>query len=411
MMRSMFSGISGLRAHQTMMDVVGNNIANVNTAGFKGSAVTFQEAMTQTVSSATGADVDSGSTNPLQVGLGVQVGTVDGIFTQGSAQATGRPTDVMIQGEGFFVTESNGERLYTRAGNFNFDEIGNLVAPGGRTVLGWLADDSGAVNFNTAATAIRLPLAEVISPQTSTLVEIGGNLPADAVDGTDVVTSITVYDSLGNPHDLVVTFTKVTDNEWDVAAELGGDTATLDITTVTFNADGSLATPAAGTPLGLTGVTPAGADPLDLDLYLDAGAQLVQYGGVGSVTAVNQDGNPGGFIESFGIAEDGSVIGRFTNGSSKVMANIATAYFNNPAGLNRVGDSNFASSASSGQPVIGLPGEGGRGMIQSGMLEMSNVELAQEFTNLIIAQRGFQANSRIITASDEVLADLVNMKR
>ena len=409
MMRSMFSGISGLRSHQTMMDVVGNNIANVNTHGFKSSMVTFQEALTQILQAPSGAGPQTGGINTLQVGLGTQVSSIDGVFTQGASQVTGRNTDLAIQGDGFFVLEENGERFYTRAGAFVFDEAGNLVAPGGKLVMGWLTDPvTGLTNTQAPVTAINLPVAQVIEPNLTTSVTVGGNLSADLAAGESSQMSISVYDSIGDAHELTVTMTKTGPNAWTASATIDGTAVTLSNTSLTFGTDGSLTSASTVT---VSGYTPPGADPMSFDLDFGTTAPLVQFGGNSSVEALDQDGNATGFLRDFAIAEDGSIIGQFSNGWTRPLGKVATASFNNPTGLIRVGESNFQSSVNSGEPLVGEPGTGARGSLSAGTLEMSNVELAREFTNLIIAQRGFQANSRIITASDEVLADLVNMKR
>ncbi len=408
MMRSMFSGVSGLRSNQTMMDVVGHNIANVNTAGFKSSQVTFEEALAQTLGGPSGAGVNRGGTNPIQMGLGVKIASTDAVFTQGATQVTGRPTDLAIQGDGFFVLEGGGERVYTRAGTFRFDEVGNIVAPGGMMVLGWTADGAGNIDNQVAVAPITLPLTQVIEPNLTTLVEVGGNLSADTAVGDVHRTSIDIIDSLGESRNLLIEFQKTAANDWNVSATVDGNAVTLSTASISFNPDGSLAGP---TSFTVSGYTPPGANPLNFTVELAGSAPLLQYGGVANAEAVNQDGNPIGFLRDFSIGADGSINGVFSNGEAKLLAQIATATFNNPSGLVRNGESHFAASVNSGQALIGVPGGGGKGTIAAGALEMSNVDLAQEFTNLIIAQRGFQANSRIITASDEVLADLVNMKR
>lgn len=407
-MRSMFAGISGLRAHQTLMDVVGNNIANVNTAGYKASVVTFQEALTEVLRSPSGSSDTRGGMNPIQLGLGTKVASIEGTFSQGASQVTGRNTDLAIQGDGFFVVEDGNERYYTRAGAFTFDEAGTLVAPGGRAVMGWMASPGGTIDPNNPIAPIQLPLAQVIDPELTTEVKVGGNLSADAAVGDESVTSITVFDSLGNPQELSLTFQKTADNTWDMTASISGSPVVLSNATVTFDSAGQLTSP--GT-VNVSGFTPPGADPLTFDLNFASGSALVQFGGSGSAEAYIQDGSAMGFLRNFAIGSDGSIVGQFSNGWTKVLARVATATFNNPQGLVRAGESNFAASVNSGEALIGEPGTGNRGLLSAGTLEMSNVDLAQEFTNMIIAQRGFQANSRIITASDEILADLVNMKR
>ena len=283
MLRSLFAGISGLRVNQTMLDVTGNNIANANTTGFKGNTIVFQDTLSQIMTGAGAPDPapgGNGGTNPIQVGLGVQVAATTGNFNQGAAQVTGRATDLMIQGDGFFVIGQGDERTYTRAGAFTFDALGNLVAPSGKPVQGWPAGTA-----TTAAT---------------------GNVNVNA-------------------------------------------------------------TPAA---------VPAGEE-----------------------------------MTSYSIGTDGKLRGIFSDGIQRDMKQLALADFNNPMGLEKVGDTMYRETLSSGNAQVGAPGAGRRGLLMSGALEMSNVDLAAEFTNLIVAQRGFQANSRVITTSDQVLEDLVNIKR
>ncbi len=408
MMRSMFAGVSGLRSHQTMMDVVGHNIANVNTPGFKASQVTFQEALAQIVRGASGSGGERGGINAVPVGLGTQVASIDGVFTQGASQVTGRATDLAVQGEGFFVLDQGGQQFFTRAGAFNFDEVGTLVAAGGLKVLGWVADAQGNVNTDAAIGQITLPVSQVIEPEPTGFVDIGGNLSSDDPVGAVQTTSVTVFDSLGNPVDLVASFEKTGSNSWSVTATADGNALTTSPAALTFDTTGTLTS--AGT-ISLSGYTPPGADPLAFDLRLDGDAPLVQFGGNSTAEVLAQDGNAIGFLRSFAFADDGTITGQFSNGNTKVMGQVATAVFNNPGGLTRVGNSNFAASVNSGEAIVGSPGSGNRGLVSAGTLEMSNVDLALEFTNLIIAQRGFQANSRIITASDELLGDLVNLKR
>jgi flagellar hook protein FlgE len=284
MLRSLFAGISGLRVNQTMLDVTGNNIANANTIGFKASTTVFQDTLSQMLTGATGAAGARGGTNPVQVGLGVQLAATATNFNQGSAQTTGRPTDLMIQGDGMFVTRKGNELLFTRAGSFTFDETGTLVTPTGSRVQGYRLDANG-------------------------------NRTGGLVDLT---------------------------------------------------LDPSLAVPPA-----------------------PGGTELVSYS----------------------IGSDGKLRGVFSDGQQRDMGQVAIADFANPMGLEKVGETAFRQSANSGAAEIGAPGEGRRGTLIGGALEMSNVDLAAEFTNLILAQRGFQASSRVITTSDSVLEELVNIKR
>jgi flagellar hook protein FlgE len=415
MMRSMFSGVSGLRANQTMMDVVGNNIANVNTTGFKASQVTFQEALSQTLRGAAGSTATGrGGTNPIQIGLGTIVASIDDIFTQGAAQTTGRNTDLTLQGDGFFmVSAGGGDRNYTRAGTFNFDEDGYLVNPDGLKVQGWTADLLGNVDSNASVGAIKLPIGQVVEPIPTNSISVGGNLSSEAANGTVVSTTINVFDSVGATHLLRLDYTKTVTNAWSLAAAVDGTAVDLDGATagttaaLTFNATGQLTSGnITAQPFAI-----AGAQPLNLTLDMTGDGPLVQFGGASTAQAFSQNGEAIGFLRNFAIGNDGTITGQFSNGATKALAQVAIATFNNPTGLGRVGNSNFAASVNSGEPLIGTAGTGNRGALMAGAVEMSNVDLAREFTSMIIAQRGFQANSRIITTTDEMLQELVNLKR
>ena len=413
MMRSMFTGVSGLRSHQLMMDVVGDNIANINTPGFKGSRVMFQDTLSQALRGGAAASTGQGGVNPQQVGLGVRVASIESINTQGPTQNTGRPTDVAIQGEGYFVVRAGGEQLFTRAGSFDFDNEGNLADPMGAIVQGWLADPTtGVLPVDGPTTDIRLPLGQSIPPLVTTTVSLGGNLSANApVDGAPVSFSSEVVDSLGSVRRVEFELTKTNDNRWSMTAkdENGNELGTV---ALTFDGASGALRPPGNVSFTLPGR--AGAD--DTTFRADFGAPgsaeaLTQFGGSSSARPMGQDGAPTGYLRSFAIADDGTVSGVFSNGRSKVLAQLAMAGFTNPAGLVKAGASHLRAASGSGAPTIGVPGEAGRGSFAAGSLEMSNVELAQEFTNLMIAQRGFQANSRIISTSDEMLQELVNIKR
>ena len=284
MLRSLFAGISGLRANQVMLDVTGNNIANANTIGFKSSSTVFQDTLSQMLTGAAAGNAGRGGTNPLQIGLGVQVGGTAMNLTQGSAQITGRATDLTIQGDGMFVVRKNNEQLYTRAGSFTFDNTGALVTPSGGRVQGYQLDGAGRPTGGLA--------------------------------------DITLSSAAAQP------------------------------------------------------AVPAGVE-----------------------------------MTSYNIGSDGKLRGTFSDNVSRDLAQVALADFTNPAGLEKVGETSFRESANSGAAQLGVSGQGGRGSLIGGSVEMSNVDLASEFTNLILAQRGFQASSKVITTSDQVLEELVNIKR
>ncbi|MCP2032933.1 flagellar hook protein FlgE [Okibacterium sp. HSC-33S16] len=387
MLRSLYSGISGLRSHQTMLDVTGNNIANVNTAGFKGSSVQFQDTLSQLTQGAGGPQAEVGGTNPAQVGLGVQVAGISTNFAQGSAQSTGRATDLMISGDGFFVTKLGGETLYTRAGAFDFDPQGRLVDPSGALVQGWGAVD-GKINEGGAINTITLPLGAISPAIPTSTATMTGNLPSDAIVGTQLVRDLAVFDANGDSTNVALTFTR-TAGGWSLGDGSGTAPAQL-----TF-ANGALTS---GPSANVAGVT--------VDV-----SKLTGFAGLSTASISGQDGRKAGTLESFALSKDGTLIGSFNNGASQAIGRVSLATFVNPGGLEKAGSSAYRATFNSGTADLGTPGSAGFGSIVSGALEMSNVDLSQEFTNLIVAQRGFQANARIITTSDEVLQELTNLKR
>jgi flagellar hook protein FlgE len=429
----MFSAISGLRAHQTKMDVTGNNIANVNTVGYKGQQTVFEDTLSQVLRAGGAPSEDRGGTNPAQVGLGVKLGGISTNWTQGATQNTGRSTDFMIEGDGFFVVQAGTQQLFTRAGSFSFDSVGNLVTSSGAVLQGWTADTSGAINPNGPIGNLSIPNGQGTVPKATSAGSVTGNLFAGATvtPPTTVETSITMYDDLGNAVPVTYALTKKSDapagNTWTLMAfaanpgfnpGLAEDPASnprrLPLTPaagvdVTFDPTGKMTTPAApGTvPLGTAAETRLNfAADVTLDLN-----RLTQYGSPSTVVADDQNGYAAGTLESFSLGNDGTITGIFSNGERKTLGQLAMASFANPSGLEKAGGSAFRAANNSGVPNIGQAGVGGRGALSAGALEMSNVDLAEEFTGLIVAQRGFQANSRVITSSDEILQDLVNLKR
>jgi len=386
MLRSLYSGISGLRAHQTMLDVTGNNIANVNTAGFKASSTQFQDTLSQMTQGASAPQGETGGSNPAQIGLGVRVAGVSTNFAQGSSQSTGRATDMMISGEGFFVTSKGGQQLFTRAGSMTFDAASQLVSPDGGILQGWTAKN-GVVDQAGAIGDITLnPNTMIATPTTA--MTLDGNLPADAGSASfDRV--VKVYDSVGAPSNLTLTFVQQPGG-WGVSTDGGATIAdSMSFTAGRLTSSGKL---------NVAGKT--------IDV-----SQVSSFAGMSSLTVSGQNGTPAGKLESFTLGNDGSLIGSFSNGTKQVLAKIALAKFTNPAGLEKAGGSSYVATANSGNVLLGAAGDPGIGTLAGGSLEMSNVDLSQEFTNLIVAQRGFQANARIITTSDEVLQELGNLKR
>ncbi len=413
MMRSLFSGVSGLKNHQVRMDVIGNNIANVNTLGFKAGRVTFKEGFAQLLEGASSPSEGQGGTNPRQLGLGMQIGSMDTIFTQGNLETTGALTDLAIQGDAFFVVSRGNENMYTRAGNFELDADGRLVSStNGYRVQGRMAVD-GALTQSVGD--LRLPVGQQSRASATSLASIGGNLNASAEIGTQVESAITVYDNQGSQHELKVVFEKSAANEWTLTvdeSELGGTVSMNGSNVLTFDPDTGLLTAPSSDPT--ISFTPTGATAaVDITLQLGAGhvAGLTQYAGTTSAALQEQDGHTAGTLQGFSIDRTGTILGAFSNGTSMVLGQIAMASFNNPGGLTRSGDNLYSISGNSGAPQVEFASENSASSIASGALEMSNVDLTQEFTNMIVAQRGFQANSRVITSTDEMLQEVVNLKR
>jgi flagellar hook protein FlgE len=423
MIRSMFSAISGLRNHQTMMDVVGNNIANVNTTGFKSSATVFEDVLSQQIRGAGQPSASLGGTNPNVIGLGSRVAAITTSFSQGSLQRTGRATDFAIQGDGFFVVESADGRQYTRSGSFQVDALGRITTNAGGFVQGWQADALGNVSTTKPIGNITIPVGDLVPPVQTTTVQAGGNLPANAAVGTVLTNAANIFDGQGNAISLRLEYTKTGANAWKVEARYvdannnlvpappaAGQAITG--TPLAFDAAGELTSGYNATlPAGFLPGFPTQAVTLNFG-SAGAGGRLNQFGDIASVAIVQQDGSSAGSLQSFTISQEGLIVGTYTNGRTRPIGQMALATFSNPAGLQAVGGTSFTESVNSGLPQVGTAGGGaGRGLITAGTLEMSNVDLSQEFTNLIIAQRGFQANSRVITTSDELLQEVVNLKR
>ncbi len=545
-MRSLFSGVSGLANQQVKMDVIGNNIANVSTVGFKTSSINFAEELSQILQSAQ-ETASGGLQNGVSVGLGVRTGSIERNFGQGILQATGKQTDLGLQGDGFFVVNNGQQDLYTRAGNFHFDGRGRFVTGNGLFVQGWTADQTGVVSETATVGNISLD-STVISPAIATSnVSLAGNLDATAApvneawtavraltdtstssaatsaselndldsttaalqngdtvviagtnpdgsavsatftygtDGTTVgdlltavntaytgatatldstgqivitddtfgpsqttltlnagssnagtinlpsfvmtakgstptvASSIDVFDSLGSKHTLEITFTK-TDNlrEWTFQVAFTGDETISEGSsgTLTFANDGTLETVSYDNAQSSLVFDPGNGSQtaqVNLDFENSTGfSALTQFAGTSSVNMPFQDGQAKGELGSYAIDEQGRIFGAFTNGKTRMIAQVALARINNPEGLLHIGNNVYDLSASTGIPAVGKAGTELPTSVFSGTLEASNVDLGQEFAEMIIAQRAFQANARVITVSDQFLSEVTQLKR
>lgn len=413
MIRAMSSALSGLRNHQLMLDVVGNDIANVSTVGFKSSTAIFSDLLTQTLKGAGAPSAGLGGTNAAQIGLGARLaGTVQS-FTQGSLQNTGRSTDLAIQGDGFFVVQSNGQQMYTRAGAFTLDANGGLMTPDGAFVQGWQANAAGVIDTNAPTGPLTIRVGDLLAPVQTTTVNVGGNLAADAPVGTVTALSATTFDSQGIAISLDFKYTKTAANNWTVTASTGTPPVAVALTDnlLTFNGAGELTAPADRNINIAGGVIAGMPNPISIDLgAVSAPGRLTQYSGTSTASVTDQNGAAAGTLQSFSIGQDGVIVGNYSNGGAKAIGQVALAVFTNPLGLERAGGV-WRQTANSGLAQVGVGGQGGRGGLSAGTLEMSNVDLAEEFTRLIVAQRGFQGNARVITTADEVLQEVVNLKR
>ncbi|MBY0228230.1 MAG: flagellar hook protein FlgE [Gemmataceae bacterium] len=414
---ALFAGVSGLQANQALLDVVGNNLANANTTGFKSQRVTFEDLVYQTLSPGSAAGDQFGGTNPRQIGLGAAVSSIDSRFAQGAVQTTGRTLDLGIQGDGFFVVSNGQQDFYTRAGAFSVDDLGYVVNADGLRLqrTGTLGEATPAAPaFQVPGNAdIRIPIGVGIPGTPTGTVNLRGNLSAGLATGDTFASGIQVYDTQGTEHLLTLTFTKTAANTFSVAAAVpGGTVSGSPVTGIAFNADGTLASPASIT-LGLS-YPPGLPVPQTVTVVLGTPGQgdgLTQFGGDSTAAAISQDGSTAGSLINYSIDKDGTVQGLFSNGRKVPMAQVALARFANDGGLLREGDNLFSLGTGSGSPLVGTPGSGRLGTVQSGALEASNVDMSGEFTQLILAQRSYQMNAQSITVNNEVLQQLANIIR
>ncbi|HCL56468.1 MAG TPA: flagellar hook protein FlgE [Spirochaetia bacterium] len=467
MMRSLYSGVSGLINHQTRMDVIGNNISNVNTIGYKKDRVVFQDIISQVMSGSSKPTNEKGGVNPKQVGLGMSVAAIDKIMTQGAIQTTGKNTDLAVMGEGFFIEKKGDQSFYSRAGNFGVDVNKTLVNPSnGFKIQGWsaqtLPDGTNVLNTAEQPGDIIIPVGDKMAAQATSFIKFKSNLNSAssmAIDpfnpteqerakGLVHTTSIKAYDSKGNTHDVVLEFNKVSENRWRVVTKvpdsIEGSTR-VDVTNPTLDGDntffinfdnrGALVSVEDGTGTNRDilaqgdlsvnlnfnvndGTVDAQGNPIGQQqtLRLDLGTVgqyngITQFGSDTTTKAVEQNGYGMGYLESFQINDTGTVIGTYSNGTRKELAQVALATFVNSQGLEKAGDTNFVETVNSGIANVGAAGVAGKGIIVAGALEMANVDLSQEFTDMIVTQRGFQANSRTITTTDTMLEEILRLKR
>ncbi|MCW5937960.1 MAG: flagellar hook protein FlgE [Fimbriimonadaceae bacterium] len=414
----MLAGVASIKAQQTRMNIIGNNLANVNTTAYKGSRVTFQDMLAQTIRGASRPTSGLGGTNPVQFGLGVLVAGTDVSNEQGSLNATNRPTDFAIQGNGFFVV-SNGDRLaYSRDGAFDLDANGDIVHRAtGERMMGWTADQAtGDIDTNAPigpASALRIPIGARTAVQVTTQVDLAGNLDSRVftqAGAQSTQLTMRVFDTLGTEHLLTLTLTESSSNpnEWDWTVAGSNGTTVSGSGTLTF--DPSSGTMLTGSPGAITVSPPSGSGVPNFNIDLNF-SEVYQRASDMQVQMSSQNGFAPGSLSAFSLGPNGVITGLYTNGLTRPLGQISMAIFPNANGLERTGSNLWRNTDNSGIPVIGTPSSGGRGSVNAGFLEQSNVDIGNEFTDLIVTQRGFQANTRVVTTVDEMLQDLINMKR
>lgn len=403
---AIFAGVSALQSQQQRLNVIGNNIANLNTIGFRSARVIFQDLLNQTMTSASPAQAGRGGINPRQIGLGVGVASIDTNFNQGSIFTSNGVADFAIQGDGFFILADGTARYYSRDGSFGLDADGTLVDPAtGMKVQGYTAVD-GVIDTSQPIGDISVPVGGAGRTRVTSVATLMGNLDARAVAGDTVQRVLRVFDSLGTVQEITVTFTRsavVNEYDWAATHPIAGAVGTG---TVTFDTDGLVT--AGGSGAISVPLTNGATTPFAFTLDMTGVTQLADDD---TIALTNQDGLPPGVLESFSIGQGGVINGVFSNGLTEVLGQTALAIFNNPGGLLREGSNVFSATPNSGIPREGLAGTGGRGMVSGGVLEGSNVDIATEFSNLIIAQRAFQAGARAITTADVLLSEAVNLVR
>ena len=418
---SFSASLSGMNANSQKLQVIGNNLANVNTVGFKASTVSFADLVSQSVGGS--------SVNPMQIGLGVTTGAITPNFSQGGVESTGISTNAAIQGNGFFMVGNSVERMYTRAGAFTFNEDGVLVTPDGLAVQGYTTVNpaTGQIDTTSQPTDIIIPPGALRAPVPTSLLAIHSNLDASAATAATFSASAQIFDSLGVPHVATVNYTKTGPGAWTYnitvpGAEVTGGTPGTPFSIATgsvgFNASGRLTTVNAAAAADVTITGPAwasGATPTNITWDLvdaNLAGTITGFSAPSATSATIQNGAATGAVASLiSVNHDGELLASYGLGQTMVVGVLALASFTNPAGLVKAGSNRYSESEASGIPSVGTSGTGGRGTLIGGALEQSNVDIATEFTQMILAQRGYQANSKSITVADELLLETLNLKR
>ena len=412
MANSFSTALSGLNAASTAIDVIGNNLANLSTPGFKASVVSFHDLVTQSIGAGLGS---------TQVGFGVGTPITLREFSQGALQSTGGPLDAAIQGDGFFVVQnSQGATEYTRGGNFEVNTGGYLMTATGEMVQGW-TQTNGVLDTNLPVGNIQVPVGALAAPVATTSASVDLNLNSAAAAGDAFSTSVQIYDSLGAAHTATFTFTKTsTANQWQYSvaipdADVSSPPFAPITGTMTFDSNGNMISPAttdAPPQIAITGLADGASDMnVTWNLFNNGTPRITQFDQTSAASAQAQNGSPAANLVSVGLADGGQVLARYSNGQQVVVGQMAMATIRNPESLIAAGNSNYQASALTALPAVGLPGTGGRGTVLGGSIEASTVDIAKEFTNLIIYQRGYEANAHVVTTVDQLSQDTINLKQ
>jgi flagellar hook protein FlgE len=408
------TALTGINTNSIAINVIGDNLANMNTTAFKSSKATFSELLA-------GLSGTSSTGNPTALGLGATLNGVSRSFNQGAINNTGLSTDAAINGNGFFVVSAGEGLAYTRSGKFEYDKEGYLVSADGFNIMGYPAV-KGKVDAGAAISEIQIRKGQSIPGIATENMRISANLDAEAAEGDVYATSVQVYDSLGAAHSVKLTFAKTADlGSWSWSATMSavdtggdpGDTVELGTGMLEFDSFGKMTAPTDNPPLSLSGLA-NGAEDLDITFNLldgDGNPFISSYASASTASASTQDGSPSSVLTNISISGDGMIMGLTEGGQAVAVAQLALATFQNMEGLQKFQGSTLIAFGSAGDPAVGTAGSGGRGMIVGASLEQSNVDMAQEFINLIMAQRAYQANSRVITTTDELYQDALNLKR
>ena len=402
--------LSGLLASQAQLQAVSNNIANLDTVGFKDQTVSFSDLFAQ-------SSLLDGANNPIDTGLGVASSQTSTDFTDVAPTSTGVPSNMALYGNGFFVAQTaTGAQNYTRAGNFTSNADGILVTANGETVMGYPAVN-GVVSTSSPLQPLQVGLGSTVPATATTMISMPANLDSAATTTTPPFSStVDVYDSLGQIHALTTTYTKTGTNSWNYAVTIPSADTTSGTTLVaqgplTFNGSGVLTSPSGNVPLNVTGLSDGAADlNIQWDLHDSSGnPNLTQTDATSAVSGDTQNGRTSGTLSSFEVGSDGTISGTYSNGETTALGQVAIATFYNTQGLVRTGNNDYQASAGSGPASIGVAGTGGRGTITGGSVENSNVDVATEFAKMIVAQQAYQANAKTVTTLDQISQTVIQM--